>query len=69
MDITEHLIDRDIVRGDPSDPREVAEGLEDVPREEIPRERPKEGEQEESFTTHASSMADPCILCGVEGIE
>lgn len=35
MDVAKHLVDLDVVRCDPADPREVGEGLEKVAREEV----------------------------------
>lgn len=35
MDDTEHVVDLDVVRGDPADPGEVRERGEDVSREEV----------------------------------
>jgi len=36
MNITKHLVQRDIVRGDPAYPGEIAECLEQIPRQKVP---------------------------------
>lgn len=36
MNIPKHLIDRNIIRDNPADPRKVTKRLEEVPRERIP---------------------------------
>lgn len=68
-EIPEHLVDWDIIWSDPSDPREVAERGEDVPREEVPAERAEEGEEEEFIATHASTTTHAGVVLTVEGVE
>ena len=57
MDIAEHLVDWNVVRSDPTNPREITEGLEDVPREEIPNAGADKRIGEKAFTTEATARA------------
>lgn len=69
MDVTEHLVDRDIVRGDPADPREVTQSLEEVPREEVPGEGAEERIDEEALSGYSTTVTHASISLCVEGVE
>lgn len=69
VDITEHLVDWNVFRGDPADPGEVAERLKDIPREQIPNGRASESEEEEFFTAKTSAVTDTSICLCVKGIK
>jgi hypothetical protein len=69
MDITEHLVDGDIVGRNPADPREIAKGLKDVAREEVPDETTREAIEEESSSRYATAISDPRVLLCMQGVE
>jgi hypothetical protein len=69
MDITEHLIDGNVVRGDPTDPREEAERLEKVTGEDIPEGGAGESEKEELVTANTSTIPDTSICLCVKSVE
>lgn len=69
MDVSKHLIHGNVVWSNPTDPREVTECLENVPREQVPREGTNEGIDEESLATKTSSVTDTSIGLCMEGIE
>jgi hypothetical protein len=69
LEDAEHLVDLDIVGGDPADPREVGEGGEDVAGEEVPGGRSGKRVNEETLTAHTLTITGTGVLLGVEGIE
>ena len=68
-EVSEQLVDDEVVGRNPADPVEVAEGLEDVAREEVPEERAGERIDEETFTGDTPMSSNTSVLLGVEGVE
>ena len=58
-----------IIRSDPSDPREYAKSLKDVSREEIPARSGDEECEEKSFTAQPSATTNTGIFLMMEGVE
>ena len=58
-----------IIRSDPGDPREHAESLEDVTREEIPARSDDKERKEESFTAHPSAITNASVFLMMESVE
>lgn len=69
MHIPEHLVDRDVLGGNPAHPRKVAEGLEEIPGEDVPNRRAGEGDVEEPLAAHAPTVTYSGVFLGMEGIE
>lgn len=69
MGVTKHLIDWNIIGGNPGNPGEVTERLEEVRRENIPDRRCQESVEEKSFTANTTSSSDTCICLRVQCVE
>lgn len=69
MDVAKHLVDGDVVGNNPADPREVTEGLEKVPGEEIPDSRSNKSVAEEPLATYSSAVTDTGIRLRMKGVE
>lgn len=67
--VSEHLVDGDIVRDNPADPGEVAEGLENVAREEVPKEPAQEAVVEEPLSGDTAARTHASVLLSVQGVE
>lgn len=57
MNISKHLIDRNIFRGNPANPRKEAEWFKEIPGEKVPGGGSKERIQEELFMTEPPSIS------------
>lgn len=69
VDVPEHLVDGDVVGGDPADPGEVTQGLEEVAGEEVPDGGGEEGVEEEPLTAHTTAATNTGVLLRVQGVE
>jgi len=69
MNVSKHLINRNVIRGNPADPREVTKRLKKIPRKKVPRGGSQERVQEELFTTEPPSIPDTGIGLCVECVE
>lgn len=69
MHDTEHFIDGDVVWCDPADPGKVAESLEEIPRDNVPRSRDKEPVEEEPLTAYTATVTNTGIGLCVKGVE
>lgn len=69
MNVTEHLVDGNVVWSNPADPGEVTEGLEEVSGHEVPDCACKPGVEEEPLTTDTSSCTHTSVCLGMEGVE
>ena len=59
--IAEQLIDDDVLWGNPTDPREVGKGLEEVPRDKIPDHAGHPSVEEESLSGNTSAATHTCV--------
>ncbi len=69
MHVSKHLVHWHIIGHDPAYPREVAERLEQVPRQKVPRERTEEREKEESLSADTPTITDTGVRLRVQSIE
>lgn len=69
MNITEQLIDGNVVGSNPAYPREVAESLEQVPGEKIPYGRCRESIEEETLSAETTPITNTSICLGVQSVE
>ena len=69
MHNTEHLVEGDVVWCDPADPGEVAESLEEIPWDNVPRSRSEEAVEEEPLTAYTAAVTNTGIGLCVEGVE
>lgn len=69
MNISKHLVDGDVVWRNPANPREVGEGLEEVPWHDIPDPRAKESVEEESLSADTTAVTNTSICLCMESVE
>ncbi len=67
--VPEHLVDLDVVRRDPADPREDGECFKEITWKNVPDGRAKESEEEESLATDASAVTHARVMLRVESVE
>src|ERR1700753_2364618 len=67
--VAEELIDNNVVRCDPANPVEDAEGSEQISREPVPYEGANEAVKEETFTANVATigLSPSTMKCGEEG--
>lgn len=68
-DDTEELVDNDVLGGNPTDPGEVTESTEEIPRENVPDTTGEEYVEEEAFSGDTASATHTGILLSMEGVE
>ncbi len=69
MHVSKHLVHCHIIRQDPAYPREVAEHLEQVPRQKVPWERTEEHEKEQSLSADTPMITDTGVRLRMQSIE
>lgn len=69
MDVSEHLVERDVLRGNPAYPGEVAESLEQISGKDIPDGGCGERVEEEAFTAETTAATNTGICLRVQSVE
>ena len=69
MNVTKHLVDGNVVGGNPAHPGKVTEGLEEVSGNEVPECACCPGIKEEPLTVDTSSCAHTSVCLGMEGVK
>lgn len=67
--IAEQLVDDDVIWGNPTDPREVRKGLEEVSRNEIPDYAGRPSVEEESLSGYTSAVPHTCVRFCMQRVE
>ena len=69
MNVAKHLVDGNVVRSDPADPREVGEGLKKVSWEEIPDCGGGKTVEKKSFTAHTATISNTSVSLCMKRVE
>ena len=69
VDVTKHLVERDVVGCNPAYPGEVAECLEQITRDQVPNSGCRETIEEEPLTANPAKLFSTSVGLGMKRIE